>query len=286
MFRLKSPFTVQLELTNGCNNKCIHCYNYLRYLRGEEELLMDLNLPIAHFSNILQQLAGLEVRVVILTGGEPFLRRDLLFPLARQAKQANMTVGINTNGTLVSEQDAAELMTIGVDFVLVSLMSSHPQVHNRIAQADNFEATIRGIKLLVEAGLNVSVNMVVSKINLDDVQETSQLVKKLGVRGFSATPAIACYLSDNHRSILLEPAEVKKTLNDLLLAKETCLDVDVLEPLVHCMFSKDERLRFGGFLDHRSCSAGITEAAISPEGDVRPCILKWTPLSRQLNTSS
>lgn len=272
MLRLKSPLTVQLELTNACNNTCVHCYNYLRYVRDKEKLAIDLQLPVSHFTGIAQKLADLDVRVMIITGGEPFFRRDALFPIARQAKCANMIVGINTNATMVAERDAKELKEIGVDFVLASLLSADRNTHNQIAQTESYDMTINGIRLLTQVGINVSVNMVVSQFNLADIRLTAKFVRDMRVKGFSATPAIACYLSDKHRGILLEAEQVKQVLNDLLWAKEIGLDVDVLEPLAHCMFNGEERMRFGNFLDHRSCSAGITEAAISPEGDVRPCI--------------
>lgn len=272
MLRLKSPLTVQLELTNACNNTCVHCYNYLRYVQDKKKLATDLRLPVSHFAGIVQQLADLDVRVIIITGGEPFFRSDVLFPIARQAKRANMIVGINTNATMITEQNAAELKEIGIDFVLISLLSADRKIHNQIAQAESYDLTVKGIRLLALTGIDVSVNMVVSQTNLADVRLTAKFVCDMHVKGFSATPAIACYLSDKHHGILLQTEQVKQVLNDLLWAKEIGLDVDVLEPLAHCMFNKEERMRFGRFLDHRSCSAGITEAAISSEGDVRPCI--------------
>jgi radical SAM protein with 4Fe4S-binding SPASM domain len=274
MLRLKSPLSVQLELTDACNNACIHCYNYWRYLETGSKLNKDnLKRTTQHFISIFEILKKCEIRVLILTGGEPFLRRDVLFEIAKLGKKAGMIIGVNTNGTLISPDDADTIYNLGIDFVLISLLGKKPKTHNLITNSRSFSRTIGAIKLLAQRGVNVSVNTVVSKLNFDEIREVAELISGLGVKSFSATPVIACYLAQQHQDILLTPSQIKEVLEILLsIQKDLGLSVDVLEPLVHCMFTADEQLRYGQFLDHRSCSAGITEAAISPNGDVRPCI--------------
>lgn len=101
MYRLKSPLTVQIELTEACNNACYHCYNYWRYIETGKKLSVDSHEnTLYHFEVLLDHLIRNEVMTVSFTGGEPFLRRDILFYLIRKAKQGGMKAGVNTNGAL------------------------------------------------------------------------------------------------------------------------------------------------------------------------------------------
>ena len=274
MLRLKSPLSAQLELTGACNNSCIHCYNYWRYLETGQKLDKDSGqYNLDHFSQIIQMLSEIEIHALIFTGGEPFLRQDILFDLAQQGKEAGMIVGLNTNAVFIDQYSANVLNEIGIDFVLVSLLGDESSIHNAIAQTNSHERTIKGIKALTETDIELGVNMVVSRLNYKRIRQTALLLKNLGVKKFTATPVIACYLSEKHNSIRLAPKEIKNVLNDLLWIQENLdLKIDALEPLVHCMFNEEERYHFKQFLGHRTCSAGITECAISPSGDIRPCI--------------
>ena len=274
MHRLKSPLTAQLELTEACNNACIHCYNYWRYLESGKRVCSDSHEKgLSHFQLLLDNLIAKEVRTVTFTGGEPFLRRDVLFDLIAAAKKGEMKAGVNTNGALITEDDVSHLKDVGTDFLLVSLLSDTPDVHNKVVNSNTHGSTSKAIADLAKAGLSVTTNMVVSSQNWDRVRQTALYIQDLGVKDFCATPVMPCPLAEEHPGLLLKPEQVKQVFDDLLWVKQQGMNVDVLEPLVHCMFSREERLRFSQFLDRRSCAAGISDMAISPDGDARPCIL-------------
>jgi len=274
MYRLKSPLAAQLEITGACNNACRHCYNYWRYLETGQRISSDPGeQTLGHFQQLLGSLIANEVRTVTITGGEPFLRRDVLFDLVAAAKEAGMKAGVNTNGALITMNDIRRLKDVEVDFLLVSLLSDDPAIHDGIANSHSHALTSEAIANLVEAGLCAAANMVVSTHNWDRVRQTAMYARGLGLNEISATPVLPCPLAKSHSALLLTPEQVKAALNDLLWVQEQGMMVDVLEPLAHCMFSPEERTRFAQFLNHRSCSAGISDMVISPNGDVRPCIL-------------
>lgn len=274
MYRLKSPLSAQLELTDACNNACLHCYNYWRYLDTGQRISSDSHQrTLEHFQKLLSYLIDNEVRTVTFTGGEPFLRRDILFDLVATATAAGVKAGINTNGALITGDDILRLQDVGVDFLLVSLLCDDPVIHDRIANAHSYTLTARAIANLVEAGLSASANMVVSTYNWSRVRQTAMYAKRLGLDEFSATPVLPCPLAVSHLDLVLTPEQVKTVLDDLLWVQEQGMMVNVLEPFAHCMFSHEERVRFVQFLSYRSCAAGISDMVISPDGDVRPCIL-------------
>jgi radical SAM protein with 4Fe4S-binding SPASM domain len=273
-FRLKSPLSTQLEITEACNNACRHCYNYWRYIETGKRLGCDPHKrSLGHFLNLMQLLIDNEVRAITITGGEPFLRRDILFDLLKYGSKSGSTMSINTNGAMITKSDAKYLKETGVDFVLISLLCDDPAVHNQIACAKTHKKTSQGISWLIEEGLNVSVNMVVSSYNCHRVRQTAEYVRKLGVSNFSATPILPCPTAQSHAELMLSSEQIKVVLNDLLWAKSNGMKTNILEPLARCMFDSEERVRFEQLIGDRSCSAGISEMVVSPDGDVRPCIM-------------
>ncbi len=275
MYRLKSPLRVNFELTEACNNACVHCYNFWRYQEtGVRAAHDDRSRGYQHFERMLDVLIAQEVRTITFTGGEPFLRKDVLFPLAAKAKKAGLRVLINTNATLITPSDVDKLKRLRVDGYLVSLLCADEETHNTMTNAKSYRKTMQGIARLVASGQSVSVNMVTSRDNLQFVRATAKKMSEMGVYSFSATPMLSCYLSAEHEKINLTPDQVKQVMRDLVWARDNLsIDVTVLDTVVYCMFSAEERAEFAGILGARYCCAGISDCALSPDGDLRPCIL-------------
>jgi len=275
--RMKSPLAAQLELTKACNLACIHCYNYWRYIENNKVCEQDdFSRNFESFKFILNELIRKEIPSITFTGGEPFIRRDLLYPLVKIAKEAKMQVRINTNGSLITESDVNEMVKCGVDSVLISFSSNVQEEHSTITNTKSYNKTLEAIKLILKTNIVVRVNMVVSNINIQSVKSNGLFLKNIGVSHFCATPSVSCPCAEKHSEISLEASQIKKVLDDLLFLQEQGVNVDVLEPLTHCMFSPEERIKYMKFLTYRCCSAGISDIAISPDGDVRACILSNT----------
>lgn len=264
-----------MELTPACNNACEHCYNFWRYQETGAKLDRDDHSKgLEHFSRILDIIIEQGIVTVTFTGGEPFLRRDILFSLIAKAKKAGLKVLVNTNAALITRQDVTNLAQLGVEGVLVSLLSYDETTHNSIVHASSYGGTLRGIRRLIDGGVNTSINMVVSSLNATHVRSTAELVKSLGSTAFSATPVLSCHLSNRHNSLNLLPEQVRQAMSDLFWARDSLgMSIAVLEPLAHCLFSMKERRDFAAVIETRYCCAGISDAVVSPDGDLRPCIL-------------
>jgi MoaA/NifB/PqqE/SkfB family radical SAM enzyme len=103
MKRLSFPIDVQIELTEACNQKCRHCYNFWRY---DSEVVKKNELSAADFLLVLDKLNDCGVSVITITGGEPMLRPEVFFSLLRKAKRYDMEVGLNSNAVLISKEIA------------------------------------------------------------------------------------------------------------------------------------------------------------------------------------
>lgn len=267
MKRLSAPVDIQIELTETCNQKCRHCYNYWRYLNrpGNKELSFD------GFSAILEQAQKSSVHLITFTGGEPLLKKSILIPLVKKAKDLGFEVGLNSNATLLDLQCATALKVAGLDHALISLLGLE-DVHNHISGLENgYFYTIAGIKNLLSLDIPVSVNMVVSKENLNEVFFVASLLKGIGVKSFCGTPVVPS--NKENIPMMLSPEECKIMLKTLSrIGRELGMKVDVLEPIARCLFCEKEEDEFTQFFYRRNCAAAIMSCAISSTGNMRPCI--------------
>ncbi|MEI6296850.1 MAG: radical SAM protein [bacterium] len=267
MKRLSGPVEVQLELTEECNFKCRHCYNFWRYGGAEPKK----ELGIAQFLRIMDILNESGVGALTITGGEPLLRSEVLFLVLKAAKKYGIEVGLNSNATLITKDIACRLKNEGLNRVLCSLLGLEV-VHNFISCAeDGFSQAIKGIENLIGAGLPVSINMVASKHNHKEIFKVAEFVCGLGINTFCVTPIVPSHKSN--LSMVLCRDECKQVLRNLLvIGKKYSINVDTLEPVARCLFDRDDEDDFLFFFGKRICSAAITSCAISAYGQVRPCV--------------
>lgn len=266
MKRLSAPLDVQIELTEKCNQKCFHCYNYWRY---SEEIGKN-ELDTKGFLLIIDKLIKVGINSVTLTGGEPFLRPNLLFSILEYCNKNNIKASINSNAALIKNDDAEKIGGLGITHMLVSLLGME-KTHNIITNSDTFKKACRGIIALVSNKIKVSVNMAVSKLNFRELNDVSKIAKDLGADTFCATPVIPSHQS--HKNFLLSGEECKQMLRTLLAIKDRLkINIDTLEPIARCLFNEEEEYEFVNFFNNRICSAAVTTCVISSKGTVRPCI--------------
>lgn len=260
---LKSPVTAQLELTYNCTNKCSYCYNSWRGKKHYNIKEMSLEESL----DICKKLVGAEIFEVVLTGGEPLLRRDVLYPCANYLSSKNIDVKLNTNLVPLKEEDCSMIKSSGITSVFASLCSYDKGTYNEITNTKAFGKAVKGLELLIEHKIPVGINMVVIQRNKSQIYETGRFLSNMGVKFFSATPASSCEYMD--KKLELKEEEVVETLDTLLaLKKDIGMHVDIVEPLPRCLIADAEK--YEAFLK-RDCAAGKITIAISPSAEVRPC---------------
>lgn len=259
---LKSPVTAQMALTYGCNNLCKYCYNSTRGLTEQ-----DKGISLEDSMKIAKQIVDNEIFEVVLTGGEPLLRRDLLYPLAKYFSQNDTDVKMNSNLVLVDYEDTQKIKDSGILSVFGSLSSANKTTYNYITQTKNYSKAVWGLETLLKNGIPTGVNMVVTNLNKNQVYETGEFLHRLGVNAFCATPASTCEYMNSE--LELSPDSVVKTLDGLLaLQNDFGMSVDVVEPIPRCIVDNPEK--YEQFF-RRDCAAGKMTISIDPNGDVTPC---------------
>lgn len=149
---------LRISVTDRCNFRCVYCKsadpkNYFphRDLLGWDELL-----------RLSRIMAGLGIRKVRVTGGEPLLRSGIVDFLSELRKVGGIQdLAVTTNGYLLAEM-AGDLARAGVRRINVSMDSSHPDKFAAITRTPgSFERVMEGVDAAIDAGFNpVKVNVV------------------------------------------------------------------------------------------------------------------------------
>ena len=157
-----TPINGSLELLPICNMNCDMCY--VRLSREEVQALGGLHTADEWIA-VGQQMKEAGVLFLLLTGGEP-----LLFPdfkrLYLELRSMGFIITINTNGTLVDEEWADFFGRNKPRRVNITLYGANEEEYSRLCHYPaGFEKTVRGIRLLRQAGVDVKISCSVTKVN-------------------------------------------------------------------------------------------------------------------------
>lgn len=262
---LSLPLTAQLEITDFCNHRCVHCYNLDSEVQNRPSRKVSDETVLA----CAQKLIDNKIFSVIVTGGEPLIKKELTQKVISLLKENDTRVALNTNLTL-ADDDFIQFLKDQKVGVLTSCPSGENNSFAKLVGIDNFKVFESKVKKLVDAGVKCTVNMVVTKDNLHEVRLTAEKMKALGCKSFAATP-MGLNVEYPRLDILLSVEEVRKVVADLLWIEENLkMKVDILEALPKCVF-QEETLKGKHHFLNRKCQAGRTVIAVSCNGDVRPC---------------
>ena len=191
--KLPAPIEISLDPAHLCNFNCSHC-NAQRYLViHPDEVPEDKKIMTReHLKRFVDFCADWGVRAICIGGGGESLMNRNVWDLPSYIAQKGMKSSFATNGSLINEKIAREMMNCR--WVGVSVDASTKETYNKIHGVDFFEKVLENIKLLVkmkkETGskIDLSYKFLITPDNWHEVYEACKLAKSLGVRDFHARP--------------------------------------------------------------------------------------------------
>jgi 12,18-didecarboxysiroheme deacetylase len=166
----KKPVVVW-NVGQRCNLKCMHCYSQSQNKKYSGELSTEEG------EALIDDLARFGSPVILFSGGEPLLRKDLL-NLVHLATDRGMRAVISTNGTLINKKMAKELKRIGLSYVGVSL-DGMEQTNDRFRGVEGaFAGALRGIRNCQEAGIKVGLRFTINRRNSLDIPGIFNLLEQ------------------------------------------------------------------------------------------------------------
>jgi SynChlorMet cassette radical SAM/SPASM protein ScmF len=181
--------TLYFYLTEGCNLACRHCWIAPKFQSGET---VYPSLPFEMLQDIVHQARPLGLSAAKLTGGEPLLHPDIL-RILRFLREEKLSVTIETNGLLCTPELAREIALCPGRFVSVSLDGADAETNEWVRGVQgSFEAAVRGIRNLVEAGIHPQIIMTVMQRNRHQVEDIVRLAESLGASSVKYNVMMPC----------------------------------------------------------------------------------------------
>ncbi|MDR3205160.1 MAG: radical SAM protein [Deltaproteobacteria bacterium] len=213
---LKPPRLVAWETTGACNLVCRHCRAEAQNTPDPDELNSEQALIL------IRQLAQFSpLPMVILSGGEPLLRPDIL-ELASLGASLGLRMLLSTNGTLLTSSLANKIKKAGVARLSLSLDAPEADAHDAFrGQIGSFKATVDGALILKKAGLPFQINSAITAENIDQIEAISDLALKLGAVAHHVFLLVPIGRAKVWGSQALPPERYEEALIKLRLREET-----------------------------------------------------------------
>ncbi|KJS29277.1 MAG: Fe-S oxidoreductase [Desulfatitalea sp. BRH_c12] len=169
----KRPVVVW-NITKACNLKCVHCYAHATQGASSDELSTQEGM------RLIDDLAAFGAPVLLFSGGEPLVRKDLP-ELAAYAVQKGMRAVISTNGTLIDQKKAKILKEIGLSYVGISLDGMQPVNDLFRGVPGAYAKAMEGIRHCQEAGIKVGLRFTMNKRNVLEIPGIFELLEEMEI---------------------------------------------------------------------------------------------------------
>lgn len=278
------PLNITMDLTYRCNLKCKVCFlkNILNSTRDE--------LRFQEIKDFIERISKFRPNL-FLTGGEPFLRNDIL-DIIKIIKDKKLYCGIVTNGVFLNKERIEELIKIKLDYIIFSI-DGIGNTHDDIRGVpETFNKVVRNLKLICgyRSRPRVIISCLILEANVDKLGGVIVLGKEIGVDGirfqhlsfltkqefelckefysmhFPNEEIKAYFYEREQMNLGFKALEELKTLKRLANEKRVRIifTPDLTESQIRAWY--DKRFDFNG-----RCIYPWGVARVSPEGDVYPC---------------
>ena len=246
-FAEQIPYSCILEITGWCNADCYFC------LRGLEDRNDKDCLTFEEICTVLRDLAELGCFHLVLSGGEPLVRKDFL-DIAKKARRLGFSLGLFTNGIALNNQLVAGITRLNFEQITVSIHFVNPQIHQKMFGFSRpvLDKVLRNVCLLRELGSPVTVHAVMTTDNIQGYDDFRQYFLDQGFPPNRITTEPLHGRRDGDTSVL-KHLPTRQQFYDHFLKDDQFLQV----------------VRKEG--DSFRCVAGISHLSINHRGTVFPC---------------
>ncbi len=164
---------LRLAVTDRCNLRCNYCMpeNGINFAKKSTLLTVD------ELFTLSKTLVNQGITKIRITGGEPFVRKDLMILLRKLAALPKLEdISITTNATLIGKH-IPELKELGIKNINVSLDSISEETFNRITRRNQFETVYNNLITLIHEDFNVKVNFIA--LNNQNTQDIIPILEQL-----------------------------------------------------------------------------------------------------------
>lgn len=273
----KNPYLkeVHFDITSRCNLKCLHCYQkpYLSKDTGE----MQTN----EIKSLIDQLAKMNIGKLVISGGEPFLREDLIEIIDYAFKKGIIVPTVFTNGTILNDSLVKICNYDKPISLAVSLDGYNENINDFIRGSDSFKRTIKFLNyILISQKKGSKVKIVIDTMihpkNFENLQEMFLFLSKLGVQRWRASlPRNQGSFTENQNKLKIELDKVFFEYEKFILwylkegRKISSIDIQIESFFRTALIERKKAVFFKE--DSCCCEYKKRALAIKPNGDVVGC---------------
>lgn len=236
---------VEFKLTNKCNLNCIHC-------AASSKISNPDILNTHQILSILDKIFKLNIDELLLTGGEPLIRKDIKEILRYIKKNFNGTVNLITNGTLL-DKEMANILKESVQSVSISMDGYDESSTEFVRGKGVYTKILQAVNNLKEAGFHkdtILLSMTCTDQNFNHRDDFDKLCENLNVTGFVRQFSALGRGLDNYKDLGLK--------DYLLLTQNSNTDLETIRENIECKIF---------------CKAGLVKLMIDDLGDLYPCLI-------------
>ncbi len=273
-----TPLSGTFELTARCNLECRMCYIHKK---ANDDLVKKTELSTEQWVETARVAQKSGMFLLLLTGGEPFLRSDF-FDIYSETKRLGLSVSINTNGTLITEDKIKRLADDFPARVNLTLYGASEETYRRLCgDGDAFRRAYSAVCGLIEAGIPLKLNYSLTPLNKDDLDSVMSFAEEkrvpIQVATYMFPPVRACELC-NYAPVRVsadEAAEfafrydLRRFGEEAMVTRcRNMLEGNTISECGECMELPTEKIR---------CRAGMTSFWLTYSGEMRPCGMMQEP---------
>lgn len=168
--------SLAVDITNRCNLRCKHCYNY----SGEQKIDRTEWTP-EELELLTQQINEARPSHVCICGGEPMIRKDDVYGFIRRIRPIVKSINMVSNGYFIGSEEAMKLKETGIDLVQISI-DGLKDSHNWLRGNEcSYDRAINAIHELTNEGIRVSVACAPNIHNIEQLEDLIMLMENSGV---------------------------------------------------------------------------------------------------------
>jgi PqqA peptide cyclase len=255
------PYALLAELTYRCPLHCPYCSNPVRLAEGHE-------LNTDEWQRVIREATSLGVLQIGFSGGEPLQRKDLA-TLVRVAREAGLYTNLITSGLGLTEARAAQLTTSGLDNIQLSFQAAEGELADSIAGVRSaHDQKLRAVRLIHEIGVALSLNVVLHRLNIDQLGQIIDFAERLGATRLELANTQYYGWAFRNRSLLIPTRDQVEAASKVALAARRRLRgvMRVLYVLPDYFTGRPKPCMNGW---------GRRYLTVNPSGSVLPCPTAW-----------
>ena len=264
-WRFFKPVTLMFRVSDSCMRNCIYCN--IETKPHEKSNLISLE----RWDQLAEETKELDIHAVILSGGDPFMYKDFI-KVVKCFTKRGIHPFISTK-SLVSQDTAKALAEAGIKIMQVSIDAPNREVADFLTHSEGtFEQTVQSIKNLIEVGIKVTTNTVVTSYNVLLIPTLVYFLNDLGVKKVKLAQYIRSHYTEYDASLFVSERAGKWLENEISkIADDNRADIDVTFDYLKDFSAIAPKKKKEIFENRSLCTGSRWAFVITGTGKVIPC---------------